>query len=144
MTAHQAIEFFDEPCTITFAKRDGRAGKRVQSERARRHHGYVERVQTSNRVVQRGDELGFLIIQRRLLRPWKMDKADTGEELLECKDLMLYSHLYTVRNQRELDNLSYDVFELSDMDDFCEITKKIINSGGYCHVFCSALKRFAW
>lgn len=69
----------------------------------------------------------------------RFHEAGTGEELAEAVNFELCHPPYNLRCQTELKTTSHDLFELSDVDDFCDLDKKWIEPGRNSHVFCSTI-----
>lgn len=47
---------------------------------------------------------------------------------------------YNVKRQRDLVKTANDVLGATDMNDLCDLAKKLIKSGGYGQVICSTIQ----
>lgn len=62
-------------------------------------------------------------------------EVGAGEEVAESLYFLLCDPSYDVRRQSELEDRSHDLFEPSDMEDFCDLAKTLTELGIYGHVF---------
>lgn len=64
-------------------------------------------------------------------------EADTGEEILESSDLLLCGSSYSVRRQKKLQNIYYEVLEPNDMDEVYKLPKEMKILGSHGHILFS-------
>lgn len=60
-------------------------------------------------------------------------------ELAYTKCPLLYDHPNNVRHQSKLEKNSHNVFDLNNMDDFCDLGKMLVKIGGHDYDFYTAL-----
>lgn len=68
-------------------------------------------------------------------------EVDAGEKVMDSVDLLLSHTAHNVSCLSNLENTSHEIFLSNDMDDFCDMTKKIINvvTIAKCSILCFKL-----
>lgn len=62
-------------------------------------------------------------------------EARAVEELAESVDFLQHVLLYNVKRQSELENKDHSVISPNDVDDYCDLSERLINPSGHGQLF---------